>query len=126
MIFSTYPPWVADRSHVEQLKRGQAPENDARVEIGVTPSLGNGANSGGATHRGLLTAAKERLEDHGFQADLLQFAFGVAGHRLSVVAAIGPTHRSTHGGGQSGERPLQPPVHPRQASQRSTVGPRPS
>jgi hypothetical protein len=66
----TYPPWDADRSHVEHIKQSQTvaePTERSRIQ----PSLGPGQNSGGDTHRVLLTTAKEHLEDRGFQVNLL-------------------------------------------------------
>lgn len=68
-IINTYPPWDTDRDHVEQVKHAQTPAHSS--EVSLAPSLGSGANSGGDRHTHLLTTAKERLEERGFQVKLL-------------------------------------------------------
>jgi len=67
-IIETYPPWTADRSHVDEVKqRPVAPDSS---DITLRPSLGLGYNSGGRRHTELLTTAEAKLEERGFQVDL--------------------------------------------------------
>jgi hypothetical protein len=72
VLFNTYPPWETSHSDVEKIKTEQAAantSNQARIEL--SQSLGNQANAGGEKHQELLAAAKEDLEERGFQVNLL-------------------------------------------------------
>jgi len=64
VFIDTYPPWTADRGHVDMIKQRQTPETDT-ADTGITLSLGKGANSGGEKHEWLLNAAKQSLEERG-------------------------------------------------------------
>ncbi|WP_135536137.1 TraM recognition domain-containing protein [Halostella pelagica] len=70
VFIDTYPPWNADRGHIDKIKQRRTPEPEP-AGMGIAPSLGKGTNSGGEKHTELLTTAKDGLEDRGIQVDLL-------------------------------------------------------
>jgi len=70
--FDTYPPWDGDYSDVDKVKTERAaPRTGNRTEVALKQSLGNQANAGQDTHQELLAAAKQDLEERGFQVNLL-------------------------------------------------------
>ena len=72
VLFNTYPPWETSHSDVEKIKERQAAARTSKqVGIELSQSLGNQANAGGEKHQELLAAAKENLEERGFQVNLL-------------------------------------------------------
>ncbi len=72
IIFDTYPPWEADYSEVEKIKTSQAaPRTSKKTQVELDQSLGNQANAGQEKHQELLAAAKQDLENRGFQVNLL-------------------------------------------------------
>jgi hypothetical protein len=70
VIFDTYPPWNTDHTNVGQIKERQTAAQETR-KTDLTQSLGTTANAGGNHHQELLTQAKEKLEERGFQVNLL-------------------------------------------------------
>jgi len=72
VLFDTYPPWEADHSNVEQLKKkGTAATSQGTSQVKASQSLGQGNNAGGDKHRELLAQAKKQLSERGFQVNLL-------------------------------------------------------
>ena len=72
VLFDTYPPWKADHSNVEQLKKqGTAPVSQNTSQVKASQSLGQGNNAGGDKHQELLAQAKKQLEERGFTVNLL-------------------------------------------------------
>jgi hypothetical protein len=72
VIFDTYPPWNADHSQVEDIKKEKtAAKTSNKAEIALEQSLGNQANAGNEKHQELLAQAKTNLEERGFQVNLL-------------------------------------------------------
>ena len=71
-IFDTYPPWEADRSNVDKIKKEKAAtRTTSKSQIEFDQSLGTQANAGQETHQELLAAAKQDLEERGFHVNLL-------------------------------------------------------
>jgi len=71
-LFDTYPPWDADHSEVDKIKREKAASRTSnKTQVQLDQSLGNQANAGQETHQELLAEAKQDLEDKGFQVNLL-------------------------------------------------------
>jgi hypothetical protein len=72
VTFDTYPPWEADHSDVEKIKKEKAAaQTSKKTQVELDQSLGNQANAGQETHQELLAAAKQDLENRGFQVNLL-------------------------------------------------------
>jgi len=64
--FTTYPPWDADHTDVDDLKQQAAhPGNSPAAEPGVTPSVGTGVNAGGDRHTALLEQAEQHFDAAG-------------------------------------------------------------
>jgi hypothetical protein len=70
-IFDTYPPWEADHSDVDQIKKAKAAATSNQSDIAVTQSLGQTQNAGKEQHQELLAEAKKKLEERGLQVNLL-------------------------------------------------------
>ncbi|AZH26683.1 type IV secretory system conjugative DNA transfer family protein [Haloplanus aerogenes] len=70
ITFDTYPPWNADYSDVEQIKRQSSADRASRTELQIEQSLGNQANAGSKKHQELLAQAEKQLEERGFQTHL--------------------------------------------------------
>jgi hypothetical protein len=70
-IFDTYPPWEADHSDVNQIKKAKAAATSNQSDIAVTQSLGQTQNAGKEQHQELLAEAKKKLEERGLQINLL-------------------------------------------------------
>jgi len=71
-LFDTYPPWEADYSDVDDLKQqGTAATSQGTSQIKASQSLGQGNNAGGDKHKELLAESKKKMEERGFQVNLL-------------------------------------------------------
>ncbi|RCU46998.1 type IV secretory system conjugative DNA transfer family protein [Haloplanus salinus] len=71
-LFDTYPPWEADHSNVDNLKKqGTVAVSQGTSQVKASQSLGQGNNAGGDKHQELLAQAKKQLEERGFQVNLL-------------------------------------------------------
>lgn len=70
-IFDTYPPWEADYSDVDQIKKAKAAATANQSSIALTQSLGQTPNAGKEKHQELLAEAKKKLEERGLQVNLL-------------------------------------------------------
>jgi len=70
VTFDTYPPWNADRDGVDRIKEKAAAATGS-AGTRVRQALGAGGNGGGDYHRELLEQAESRLENRGFQVDLV-------------------------------------------------------
>lgn len=71
VVMSTYPPYTADDSHVEQVKRAQSfPVKPEETSV-TAPSLGSGGHAGQEHHTKLLQAAHSHFTDDGYTVNLL-------------------------------------------------------
>jgi len=70
-IFDTYPPWKADHSDVNQIKKAKAAATSNQADTALTQSLGQTPNAGKEQHQELLAEAKKQLEEQGLQVNLL-------------------------------------------------------
>jgi hypothetical protein len=72
VTFDTYPPWEADYTNVENIKKEKAAATSTqKTEITLDQSLGKSNNAGKEAHQELLAEAKKELEERGFTVNLL-------------------------------------------------------